>query len=379
LKTGDTLLEDRTTAEIRGEVLSQPATARRFGSAPLVSVTIVCYNGAQDIERCMEALHTQTWPNVEIVVIDNASKDNSAEIFRRFKEARLIVNPVNTGFSAAQNQAIRESRGDWIVCLNLDTSAEPTFLEEMMLAIQLDEHIGTVCPKILRMEPDGSSQTPPLIDSTGCYATPEMRHHNRGSQETDTGQYDKPDYVFGYTGAAALFRRAMLEDLAVQGAYLDEDFFAYREDGDFSWRAQIAGWHCLYTPYAVIHHKRHVFENNRDRVSPLINMHSTKNRFLLRINNITPQLYRKIFVSTTIRDLGVIAYVFLKERTSLPGLIFIVRHWSRLFEKRRLIQSKRRVHEQYLCFWFNTKPVALPLEPVLEERLNTLRLENGLV
>lgn len=336
---------------------------------PLVSVTIICYNGAEDIRRCMQGLRAQTWSNIEIIVIDNDSKDESVSILREFEEIRLIHNSANIGFSAAQNQAIRNSRGDFIVSLNLDTRAEPTFIAEMVIAMQIDDQIGIVCPKILRMERDGSSQNPPLIDSTGCYATPAMRLHNRGSQQTDSGQYHKPEYVFGYTGAAALFRRAMLEDVAINGWYMDEDFFAYREDGDFSWRAQIAGWRCLYTPYAVIYHQRHVFENNRDRVSPLINMHSTKNRFLLRINNITPELYRRVFISATARDLGVIAYVLLKEHTSLPGLAFILREWRRLFTKRRLIQSKRRVTQAYLCQWFYRKPVSLPLEPELEHRL----------
>jgi len=321
----------------------------------------------------MASLREQSWPNFEIVVIDNASSDGSGGILREYPEIRLIVNETNTGFSAAQNQAIREAQGHWIVCLNLDTRPDPTFLEEMMIAMQIDNRIGTVCPKILRMERDGSSQTPPLIDSTGCYATPEMRNHNRGSQQADSGQYGRPEYVFGYTGAAALFRRAMLDDVAIDGEYMDEDFFAFREDSDFSWRAQSAGWRCLYTPYAVVYHQRHVFENNRDRVSPLINMHSTKNRFLLRINNVTPKIYRKVFISATVRDLGVIAYVLLKERTSLPGLVFVLREWKRLFAKRKLIQAKRKVSDKYLCQWFAWEPVSLPMEAEMEQRLSERR------
>jgi GT2 family glycosyltransferase len=342
-------------------------------ATPLISVTIVSYNGANDIRLCMASLEAQTWPNFEIITIDNASTDDSAAIFAEFPHVRLIRNTQNTGFSAAQNQAIRESRGDWIVCLNLDTRPEPTFIEEMLAAILIDERIGIVCPKILRMESDGSPSDPGLIDSTGCYATPEMRHHNRGSQQLDHGQYDQPDYVFGYTGAAALFRRSMLDDLAINGQVLDEDFFAYREDGDLSWRAQLAGWRCLYTPYAVVYHKRHVFEDNRDRVSSLINMHSTKNRFLLRINNITAGVYRRCFIPATLRDVGVVTFVFARERTSLPGLWFIAREWKRLFAKRRAIQSKRRVSEQYLCEWFAIEPVSRPLEPELVLQLQQQR------
>jgi GT2 family glycosyltransferase len=345
---------------------------RDQGGQPLISVTLVCYNGAGDIRRCMEALRAQSWKNLEIVAIDNASSDDSLNVLAEFPEVRVIANTVNTGYPAAQNQAINATSGEWIVSLNLDTKATATFIEAMWAAAQIDSRIGGVCPKILRMEQDGSEMPKREIDATGIFPAPNMRHHNRGSGELDHGQYDVPDYVFGYTGAAALFRRAMLEDLAVDGEYLDEDFFAYREDADLSWRAQLAGWHFLYTPYSVIFHKRHVFEHNRDKVSPLINMHSTKNRFIMRINNITPRLYLSVFLPATIRDAGIILYVLCKERSSLPGLLYVWRERKRLFAKRRKIQSMRRVDEDYLREWFSSDPVSFPLDPERARRLQKI-------
>jgi GT2 family glycosyltransferase len=321
----------------------------------------------------MEALRSQTWPNVEIIVVDNASTDASVEIFMKYPEVQLIANSVNTGFSTAQNQAIRESKGKWVVCLNLDTRAEPTFLEEMVIASKLDDRIGIVCPKVLRMDGEGKALTPPIMDSAGCYVTLELRHHDRGSQEPDIGQYNEPCYVFGYTGAAALFRVEMLKALAVNGCVLDEDFFAYREDADLSWRAQLAGWNCVYTPHAVVYHRRKVFESNRAAVSSLINMHSTKNRFLLRINNVTPGVIKRTCLRATIRDIGVVVYVLFRERSSLPGLWFLVQNWKRLLEKRRVIQSKCVVPDERIVQWFSDEPASFPLDPELVKRLEEER------
>src|SRR6266850_1481333 len=87
-----------------------------------------------------------------------------------------------------------------------------------------------------------------LVDSTGIYFTPMLRHLDRGSQEPDKGHYLNFEYVFGATAAAALYRRKMIDDVSIQGEFFDPDFFVYREDADVAWRAQLMGWRCLYTP-----------------------------------------------------------------------------------------------------------------------------------
>ena len=338
---------------------------------PLVSITVVCYNGERHIARYMNSLAQQVFRNFEIIVVDNHSKDGSVELLRRFPDVKLIANAFNNGFSAAQNQAIAAARGKWIFMSNLDTVLEPDFLKQMLKAGDLDKQIGAVAPKILRMKQDGSTDSPPLLDSAGTYFTPWHRHHDRGSQMPDVGQYETPEYVFGYTGALALLRLEMVNDTAVHGKYCDEDFFAYREDSDNSWRMQLMGWKCLYQPRAIGYHERSVFEGNRSSTSALINMHSTKNRFLMRIANITGPLYLRTFIPATIRDLGVVLYVLLKERTSLPGLMYLFKLWRRLWEKRTMVQSRRRVSEKYMATYCAFKPVSLPLEPHLLTALAT--------
>jgi len=150
---------------------------------------------------------------------------------------------------------------------------------------------------------------------------------------------------------------------------MDVDFFFFREDADLSWRAQLLGWRCVYTPFAVGYHVRTVFENNRSAVSALINMHSTKNRFLMRIKNITPRVYWKVLVPATVRDLGIFAYLLFRERTSIPGLLWIVRNWRKTWSKRRWIQTRAKVSSSEIASWFNDYPTAKPLEAEYSARL----------
>ncbi len=152
----------------------------------------------------------------------------------------------------------------------------------------------------------------------------------------------------------------MIDDLLVNGEFFDADFFAYREDADVAWRAQLYGWRCLYTPQAVAYHVRHVLPENRAAVSPILNMHSVKNRWLMRIKNITPRLYLQHIVAITWRDLFVIGGCLLKEFSSLRAFVIVFRLWNTTWNKRRAIMQKRRASDEYLASWFSNTPVSFP-------------------
>jgi GT2 family glycosyltransferase len=174
----------------------------------------------------------------------------------------------------------------------------------------------------------------------------------------DNGHYLQYEYVFGATAAAALYRRAMIDDIALDGEFFDSDFFVYREDADVAWRAQLMGWKCLYAPYARGYHVRKVLPGNRRALPPEINMHSVKNRFLMRIKNISPNLYCRNWLSITARDLVVVMCCLLWEHSSLRAFWFLGKNWKRVVAKRRLIQSSRRVDHEYLASWFQYEPVS---------------------
>jgi GT2 family glycosyltransferase len=200
----------------------------------------------------------------------------------------------------------------------------------------------------------------PVVDSTGIYFTPNLRHLDRGSLEVDNGHYLQYEYVFGATAAAALYRRAMIDDISIDEEFFDNDFFAYREDADVAWRAQLMGWRCVYAPYARGYHVRKALPGNRRALPAFINMHSVKNRFLLRMKNMTWDLYKRNWFSITVRDLVVIGCCLLSEHTSLKAFPFLFKNWGRIMDKRRKILSNQRVDNEYIASWFSFKPVSKP-------------------
>src|SRR5207244_1165265 len=117
----------------------------------------------------------------------------------------------------------------------------------------------------------------------------------RGGVEPGLGQFDEPGARLGASGAAALYRPVARRTVAIDGQYFDEDFFAYREDADLAWRCRLLGWNSIYVPAAVAQHRRRVTPERRRELPKEINYHSVKNRFLLRLNNMTGNLYRRDF------------------------------------------------------------------------------------
>src|SRR5713101_3325208 len=327
----------------------------------LVSVTVVTYNSGRFIKRCLESVLDQKYPNLDVIVIDNASIDGTVDILEPFADrCRIYYNDENIGFAAAQNQAISLSQADWILTLNPDVLLLPNFIQALVDAGQIDPKVGTVCGKLLTIPASFDLPDKERVDSTGIYFTPMLRHLDRGSREIDNGHYLNFEYVFGATAAAALYRRQMIEAISILGEFFDPDFFVYREDADVAWRGQLMGWRCIYTPMASGYHVRSVLPGNRHALPPEINMHSVKNRFLMRIKNMTTDLYRRNWFSITVRDLVVVGACLLHEHTSLKAFVYLARNWKRALAKRREIMKLRRVKDEYIASWFSFEPVSRP-------------------
>ena len=338
---------------------------------PLVSVTVVTYNSGRFIRRCLESVLEQVHDPLEVIVIDNASTDGTCDILERFEGRCLVVyNEDNIGFAAAQNQAIALSRGEWVLTLNPDVLLLSNFVSRLLASASLDPRAGTVCGKLLLADASFDIEGSQRLDSTGMYFTPMLRHKDRGCMETNNGHYRHVEYVFGATAAAACYRREMIEDIAVEGEFFDADFFAYREDADVAWRAQLLGWKCIFNPRAAGYHVRKLRPGMRSQLPAEINMHAVKNRFLMRIKNITPGLYLRNLLPITVRDLGIVAYCLVVERTSLRAFYYLLRDVERTVRKRRLIQARRRMDEAYMAGWFRYSPVSRPLagDAAAEER-----------
>ncbi len=335
-------------------------------SRPSVAVTIVTFNSAKYIRQCLHHLFEQQYAPSEVVVIDNASSDGTPDLLLPFRDrATIVCNQINNGFAGGQNQAIALTQADWVLTLNPDVRLTPDFLSRLIEAGETDETVGTVCGKLLSMASDFEIPADVVFDSTGIFMTPNFRHFDRGSHIQDTGQFEEAEYVFGATGAAALYRRKMIDNISIAGEFFDLDFFAYREDADVAFRAQLLGWKCLYTPRARAYHVRSVLPTNRRSLPAILNMHSVKNRFLLRIKNTTADLYRRHWLSMTKRDLVVIAGCVLYEFSSLRAFPLLFRTLSRTWRKRRAIMQKRRVSDAYIASWFSNHPVSYPANQVL--------------
>ena len=168
-----------------------------------------------------------------------------------------------------------------------------------------------------------------------------LRHLDRGSQEVDNGHYLQYEYVFGATAAAALYRRAMIDDISLDGEFFDSDFFVYREDADVAWRAQLMGWKCLYVPYARGYHVRKVLPGNR-RALPPRNQHALGEEPL-------PDAHQEHFAGSVLAQLvlhhgarshgGRMCCLLWEHTLAARRSGFWPRNWSRVFAKRRLIQA----------------------------------------
>ena len=162
-----------------------------------VSVTIVTYNSGRFIKRCLESVLAQRYANREIIIVDNASTDGTVDILEQFEgRCQIVYNDQNIGFAAAQNQAIQMSNGEWVLTLNPDVLLLPNFIQALVDAGQFDSRIGSVCGKMLTILATFDLPDKPLVDSTGIYFTPMLRHLDRGSQEVDNGHYLKPRVCF---------------------------------------------------------------------------------------------------------------------------------------------------------------------------------------
>jgi len=321
------------------------------GEKGLVSIGIVTWNSAKDLPACIESLREQSYPDVEYIIVDNGSRDNSLSMMQvQLPRARLIRNACNRGYCRAHNQAIAAARGEFYLALNPDVTLQPGFITTLVATLESHPESGSAVGKIL-LRHDNRSRNP-RIDGAGLLIDRRRHQYLRGHRQVDRGQYDGPGEVFGADGAAPLHRRAMLEDVKVFGQYFDEQFFAYMEDVDLAWRARLLGWSCRYEPGAMAYHDRSFMPGRRVRMPKILRRIAIKNRYLTLIKNEAPECWRRDWWRILAYDVAILGYLILFEQTSLGAFPMLKRQWERAQAWRREIWRRVKADPAERLRWF---------------------------
>ena len=321
------------------------AAARAASSPGRVSVVIVNHNGLRFVEPLFESLSKQRYEPEDVWCFDNGSSDGSVDRIRaQYPRVSIVTMGRNTGYSVPVNEGIRRSSGEYVLVLNMDVVLDPACIEELVSALESHPTVGWVAPKILKLRESGPSQD---IDCLGHHMS-----RSRYATETDHSrpfswaEYGQQQFVFGASACVALYRRRMLQDVAQEGEYFDEDFFAYFEDVDLDWRAQHRGWKCLYAPDALAYHVRGGSGLIR---RPEIAAGYLANRWLMLVKN--DQMWHFLrdvrpFAGRLIRDL------YFYGRTNPRALPIAAWRFGRLLpkmaQKRRRIQASRVTPLRYV-------------------------------
>ena len=312
----------------------------------LVTVIIINFNCKKWLQTCLDSVLGQTYPSVEVIIVDNASTDGSLVFFKKkFPELPLIENKENVGFAKAVNQGIALAKGQFILPLNPDVGLTPTYLAEMVIAAKNNGEIGSVSGKLFRSDEADNK----VIDSVGHIMFKNRLSANRGNEEIDEGQYNHAAQVFGTCGAAALYKREMLEDVKVDGEYFDETFFAFWEDIDLDWRANLRGWKCFYTPRAVAYHYRGGIRIPRPKI---IEFNNYRNRYLTLIKNDSFWGLLKNLPQIMFTDIFKSGALLFRCPAALLAWFDVFRLLPEMLAKRRIVQSQKIVSFKEMDKWF---------------------------
>lgn len=316
---------------------------------PRVAVVIVNHNGACYLPRCLRSVLAQSYPDVEVIVVDNASTDSSVRLVRdRFPQAVVIEATRNLGFAEGCNVGIRSTDAPLVATLNNDTWVEPDWLTNLVKVMQNEAGIGACASKMV------FADRPGIIDSAGVCVNLAGIAWDRLGGSPDNGDAARPIDVFAACAGAALYRREMLDDVGL----FDPDFFIYLEDVDLSWRAQLRGWRTVYVPAARVYH---VHSATSRESSPLKNFHLARNRIWMVAKNYPSPQFWLYLPLLLFYDLTTIPYSALLrgDTASVRGRIAALKGLPQIWQKRHAIQRRR--HTSFARLRSRLSPLENPL------------------
>ena len=302
-------------------------------------VVVPNWNGEDFLQQCIDSLLTQKQA-CNIIVVENGSVDSSDEILASYgNKIKVLKQRKNLGFDGGVNVGINyalKNNADYIALLNNDAIVPKDWLVHLVQALESDGDIGIVTSKILHFNEN-------KLDSTGDFYTIYGLPFPRGRNQTDSGQFDKNTEIFGASGGASLYRATMLRQIGI----FDEDFFAYYEDVDISFRAQLAGWKVRYQPLAKVYH--HI-NGTSSKISGFATYHSAKNFWFMYVKNMPGILFWKYLLLASYWYCRMFTARLVKGgfwpffKGWLAGLILLPKKLG----ERRQIQKNRKVTVKYI-------------------------------
>jgi GT2 family glycosyltransferase len=304
-----------------------------------VTIILLSVDEAPMLARSLPAALAQQPAPDEVLVVDNACQDETAELAARHG-ARVLALSVRRSYAAAVNEAIAAAQGDAVLLLNADCFLRPGFLAAAVPRLS-EDGVGSVAPKLLRAGA-GAGARGEEIDAAGM-SIDRRRKNGLVGHGAPAAAFASPAPVFGADGAAALYRREALEECQLGAVeVLDEDMELWASDADLAWRAQLLGWRSVYEPAAVAEHVRTYSPSTRAQMSRSDRRLQFRNRYLMMIKNETAAGLARDLPAIALYETLALGYVLLREPYLLAGYRDAWRLRRGAWRRRRLVQARRR-------------------------------------
>jgi len=303
----------------------------------LISIIIVNYNGKKWLKRCLDSLAGQTYKNFEIILVDNASADESVEFVKNnYAEVAVVRSEKNLGFAGGNNLGLQKAKGKYILLLNNDTWAPKEYLEKFVKAFQEFPQAASIQSKMILMD------NREKLDLCGSYWSDSsfLYHYGYGKNQS-LKKYNQARRFFSNKGASMMIRQEVIEQIGL----FDEDFWCYYEDTDFCHRAWLAGYECWYYPQAVMYHALGgtslTFHNG------YIQFHNFKNKLLSFLKNFEARTLVKVLPVYFVLNIAVSFFWLCQGKgrhffAPYQSVWWNILHFRETMKKRRVIQSLRK-------------------------------------
>lgn len=312
-----------------------PSTSPHRATAT-TSIIIVNYNGTAYIQPCLQSVLADLRPDDELIVVDNASTDGSAELVARtFPQIRLICSEVNLGFAGGCNLGAACASGRYLAFLNPDTQVSSGWLAALIAPLEADRQVGLTTARILLLDdPERINTAGASVHYTGLTLCRGMHMHR------DTLQ--RQEEVGAVSGAAFVIWRHLFVKL---GGF-DETFFTYMEDTDLSWRARLAGYRCVYVPDSIVYHDYVL------RFGPHKTFYQERNRYLMLLKSLHWRTLAMLLPSLLLAEGVTWGFVLLREPRRLGNKLrayrWVLQHWNDIMQHRRQTRSYRAITDEAL-------------------------------